>query len=533
MGRRILTLFVQIWPGHGGEKIKIGSAIVHCVMGPSDDLFELIKKLDQGERQRLRRLAMLARDDGSPPHYLKLFDDLLKLKQYDEKAFREAHREEGYEASFPQNKIYLYNLILDALRGQRKYVKSEKPKDFQIRERIEEAHLLKQKMLFDQSLKQLEKAKKEAERHQYLELLLEILRLLRTYTNEHPDKDYIRNFRDILAQIDWVGEQIRINCRLLRLRDELFLVARSGAPDPAIMDVHAQVLAMEDALKRDAPWPRSVEAQTNYHLAIALHYQLGGNIQAAWNHHREVYVLWRAEHDFREVRRTQYIKILHNYLTISIAARKQVDFIEALEFLEKGSFTSPDERAESKQNAMYVRLQYFLTYREWDNALRVEDEFRLKKEWVTEKMQRPRLLSFYIGFARLHLILDNGQKAKHYLSYFEEEHLEGIHDDKLAEAKVLQVLLRYGAIQDVDLEARIRAARRYVAKKEKAPAYFGVFLGALDGVVKVSADARREAWGQMLDKLKASVRQLPYDGGYYLLQSWIIAQRDAMRLQDV
>jgi hypothetical protein len=506
-------------------------------MWASDDLFELIKKLDHVERQRLRRFAMLARDDGSPPHYLKLFEDLCKLKQYDEKLFRENNSEEGYAASFPQNKVYLYNLILDSLRSQRKHAKAEKPKDFQIRERIEEVHFLKQKMLFEQSLRRLEKARKEAEKYQYYELLLEILKHLRTHVNEHPDKDYLKDFREILEQIDWVGEQIRINCKLIRLRDELFLAARSGAVDveeaTSEPDVHAQVMAMKALLEKPSGWPTSVEAHTNAHLCLALERQIVGDLEGAWENHRAVYVLWRDLDDFREVRRNQYHKILYNYLTVSIAARKRVDFIEALEFLEKGRYHSLDERADAKQNAVYIRLQYFLSYGEWDNALNIEGEFRQKNDWVTERMQRPRLLAFYMSFARLHVILDNPKMAKSYLSYFDDEHQEGIHDDKRAEAKVLEVLIQFGT-QDHDiLESKIRSARRYIAKMDKAPAYFGVFLSGLNGILNVRQEDRKGEWDKLLGKISAVAGPLQYDSGFYLLQAWVMGKRHGVKISEI
>jgi hypothetical protein len=506
-------------------------------MAASDDLFELIKKLDQSERQRIRRFAMLARDDGSPPHYLKLFEDLSKLKQYDEKLFREAHGEEGYAASYPQNKVYLYNLILEALRGQRKHAKAEKPKDFQIRERIEEVHLLKQKMLFDQSLRRLEKARKEAERYQYFELLLEILKALRTHINEHPDKDYIKNLREILEQIDWVGEQIRINCQLLRLRDEFFLAARSGVVDAtepgSWTDATSQIMVLKAQLEKDSPWPASVEARTNVHLSLALQRQIVGDLDGAWENHRAVYVIWRDLDDFRDVRRIQYHKIIYNYLAISIAARKRADFIEALEFLEKGPFHSPDERADSKQNAVYIRLQYFLSHGEWEDAISIEVEFRKMPEWVTEKMQRPRLLAFYMSFARLHVILDSPKAAKSYLSYFDEEHQEGIHDDKWAEAKVLEVLIQFGTQDHDTLESRIRSARRYVAKMEKAPAYFGVFLGSLNAMLNIPGEERKQEWEKLLAKITAVAGPLPYDSGFHLLQAWIMSQRHGVKIREI
>ncbi|MFN8394552.1 MAG: hypothetical protein U0176_07765 [Bacteroidia bacterium] len=496
-------------------------------------MFELIKTLDKGDRSRVRKYAMLSRDDISPPHYLVLFDDLCKQEEpYEEKAFKEKFRKQPYYASFPQNKIYLYNLILDSLKGERKYAKQEKPKDLQIRERIEEAHLLKQKVLVDQSVKRLEKARKDAERYQYYEVQLDILKLLRSHTNEYPERNYSTSMQAILDQIEWVGEQIWINCKLLRLRDELFVAVRSGVVTDKVHAVHDQLIALREKMAPSPDRPVNVEACTNFHFAMSLYHIANQNALGAWEEVHQIYLTWRDLEDFREVRRLQYRRILYNYLGLSIAARRQEHIVEALDLLEKGQFQNPDERTEAQQDGAYIRLQYYLSFGQWEDALEVEAEFRAREEaWVKAPMSRNRVLAFLMSFARLNLMLGKEEAVKEYLSYFSEEHEQGIHDDKLAEARVWGVLNIYGR-PDADIENAIRSARRFIGAKSKAPAYYDAFLKDLVAIMNRAVSENRAAWDELLENLDKAASQVPYDGGFYLMRAWAMAQRDGRPIRD-
>lgn len=501
-------------------------------MASSDDLFELVRSLDKTDRNRVRRFALLARDDGSPPQYLMLFDELCKLDTYDERQFRLQHKHAGFEASFPQNKIYLYNLILDALRGERKYAKLEKPKDLQIRERIEESYLLKQKALMSQSVKRLEKARKEAERYQYYEVLLDVLKLLRTHTNEYPEQNYVAALQEIIRQIDWLGDQIWLNCRIIRLRDELFLAARSGVINEQVEIAYHELLKLKDTVEASTEWPVNLEAFTNFHFALSLYFLVKGDSKSAWSEQHQVYILWRDLEDFREVRITRYRRLLYNYLGMSIQVGEEKHIVEALESLERGPFQNQDEQLDAKQDGAYLRLQYFLSFSQWDNALAVEAEYREGKEgWVNYKMSRNRLLAFNMSFARLNLMVAREEAARHYLGFFSDEHQEGIHDDKLVEARVLGVLILFGK-SDADIENAIRAARRFIKTKPQAPAYYDVFLKGLSGILNKLESERRPFWDELIRKVEESAGQVTYDGGFHLIRAWAKSQRDGKRLQD-
>lgn len=499
------------------------------------DLYHLVKSLDKPERDRVQANAKRVKKDGSTV-YLDLFDDLWRASSYkSDKIFLESHKKATYAKSFAQMKGYLFDFILDALRSHRTRAGVEKPKDFQIRELIEEAHILRGKLLLDHSLSRLEKARAEAESCQYYELLLETLKLIRTHLNEQAVKDKVTELQNTLKRILEVGNLIQLNCQLLVFRDELFShVRRNANPDPSLKQQFSEKLDRIKAL--DAVKSSSTEAKTNHHLSLALFYLIEGDRARAWEHHHIVYLLWRDAGDFAKERKVQHIKLLNNFLTTSIAAGKSEDFIEALDFLEKSANPSPEAKAESTQNTAYIRLQYFLSRAEWENALKIEEEFNKKPNWAILKTNSPRLQMFYLSFARLHFVHQNFKDARKYLDRFDDErNNQGLNDDKWAEAIVLRVLIFFSeevpkkanspkseeTKEEKDIVNQIRSARRALKQLHNPAAYLDEVLKGIKQLSNKDVVKQQAGWKKLLTTIQASVGLSEYDSASQLFLAWI------------
>lgn len=506
------------------------------------DLYLLVKSLDKPERDRVQANAKRVKKGGNTV-YLDLFDDLWKATSYTtDKAFLESHKKATYSKSFAQMKGYLFDFILDALRSQRTRAGAEKPKDFQIRELIEESHLLRSKLLLGHSLHRLEKARAEAEACQFYELLLETLKLLRTHLNEQAAKDKARELQSTLARIREVGHLIHLNCQLLVFRDELFgYVRRSANPDAELQAMLSENLRQVQAL--DALSSSSIEAKTNHHLILALYAWIQGDRKQSWEHHRAVYLLWKDAGDFAKERKVQHLKLLNNFLTTSIAAGKSEDFIDALDFLEKSANPTPEAKAESTQNTAYIRLQYFLSRTEWDNALKIEEEFNEKPSWAIYKTNSPRLQMFYLSFARLHFVLGNFKDARKYLGWFDAERNQGLNDDKWAEAIVLKVLIllseeapkKAGSAKPIetDIVNQIRSARRSLKGLHNPAAYLDEILKGINRLSNKDLFGQQDGWKKLLQTIRSLVGRSEYDSASQLFLAWIQSKTEAKSLSTL
>lgn len=503
------------------------------------DLFQLVRHLDKAERDRVSQMAKMHKENSA---YLELFKCLCELGEYTtDKDFLDRYPKAKFKKSFPKLREYLLEVILDALRSHRQRAGEEKTAEFRIREMIEEIHLLRSRQLYDLAYEKLLEAKELAENHEFLELLLEILRLERTHLGDVGDPRQAGRKAATLRAIGKVGRLIHLNCRLLVIRDELFAKVRSDAePDPQLqlyLKRRRQSLDRIPALKCT-----STEAKTNYHLSLALLELKAGDRRQAWEHHHAVYKLWCDKPDFAQVRNVQRIKLLNNFLTTSITAGITTDFIAALSLLEGQPRNSPEEEAEAKQNFAYIRLQYFLSRAQWDDALKIEDAFNQKPAWATTKSKRPRILVFYLSFARLHFVLGNFSSAKRCLRKFDSERENSkVRDDKAAEAKMLELLMGFEDWMNCkqpshpqgDIVNAIRSAQYTVSKTNNSPPYLRKLLNGLKRISNLPQPASPSEWKRLEKKVHAAVGDTQYDSASQLFLAWLKAKHTNIMTRQV
>ncbi len=138
-------------------------------MKQSDDLFELIRSLDAGEKTYFRKHAGLhVREGGNK--YMLLFDAMERQKKYDEKKLITKFRSEKFTRQFSVAKNYLYNLLLESLEAKHRSVEAE------LNSRIEQIDILFHKRLYLQAQKKIIAAKALAgkfEKYAHLILIAE------------------------------------------------------------------------------------------------------------------------------------------------------------------------------------------------------------------------------------------------------------------------------------------------------------------------------------------------------------------------
>ena len=135
-------------------------------MKKSDDLFQLIKSLSRNERRYFRLFSQLQKGDKE---YLNLFVALDKLKEYDEKKFKEKNREKAFVKNLAWRKHHLHNLILKSLESYHDSF------DTEVYSLLHRNEVLYEKGLYKQCRKILNKAKAIAQKYEMFHIIFEIL----------------------------------------------------------------------------------------------------------------------------------------------------------------------------------------------------------------------------------------------------------------------------------------------------------------------------------------------------------------------
>ena len=129
-------------------------------MAKEDHLFQLIKSLDQGEK-RFISLNISSQKGDENKDYLRLFDFLQKLHEYEEDIVKQQLSHLIPIHRFAAVKNYLYTKLLNLLRDYH----ADDSVDTQIRNYLQLVEMLFKKGLIRQAEKQLSSAKKLAEKH--------------------------------------------------------------------------------------------------------------------------------------------------------------------------------------------------------------------------------------------------------------------------------------------------------------------------------------------------------------------------------
>ncbi|MDF2436082.1 MAG: hypothetical protein K0Q95_458 [Bacteroidota bacterium] len=132
-----------------------------------DELARLINSLSKGEK---RYFTMFSSFQSGDKDYLKLFETVDKLGDYDEEKIKKALKGEEFLKRLPSVKNYLYSQILKSLRLN--YIGSTI--DSELKEMIEEVNILYEKRLFKQCQRILDKAKTLAESNEQTLSLIEL-----------------------------------------------------------------------------------------------------------------------------------------------------------------------------------------------------------------------------------------------------------------------------------------------------------------------------------------------------------------------
>lgn len=171
----------------------------------SDNLFTLVKSLKKSEKRyfKIRNSSV----KGSDHKYLMLFDEIDKMKEFDEEKTLNDNPWIKPE-QFSNLKANLYKKILQSLK---EYTTSTND-DIAIRENIDYIQILFDRSLYGQSMQLLHKVKKAVGKSDNLELHLEVLKWEKNLLPYSLGKNNQERVKQIVAEGNAVNQRIsRIN----------------------------------------------------------------------------------------------------------------------------------------------------------------------------------------------------------------------------------------------------------------------------------------------------------------------------------
>ena len=294
---------------------------------PSKNLFNLIKTLTKSEK-RYFKIEASKHGGDKKNHYVKLFDAIEAMNEYDEEALKKKFRNESFVKHLFVTKNYLYKLIMKSLRS---YSKKD-AEQFGVQDTLRDANILLDKGLVDQHNKLLGQARKQMVQNE------NHLQLLEIYARQHT---MIHKMNDLKALESYVNDEIEAELNELEkhknllmyqwLNDKVFLLnwKIGRARNEEERQQYLEVLK-GNYFKNNQPL--SLLARFYYLNAhSACHYSTG-QIDDCYQYRKQLIQLFEENQGFARSNSFRYIGALNNLFVVQ---REKKDFEEGLKTLAK------------------------------------------------------------------------------------------------------------------------------------------------------------------------------------------------------
>jgi hypothetical protein len=189
-------------------------------------LFELIKSLSSQERKKITDQWRSNSSGNKKTFYEELFEILSMTEIYNERLFKEEHRDKQFIKNFSYNKSYLHNKILQSIP---EISDSAHSLLSQLNHNIEVCEFLISKGLYNQSLYLLKKIASKALNNEYFLEYIKIINLSKiALLNTLPNRKTLKVTNEIYENVDHAIDAIKEIQTASRLNNELISLIREN-----------------------------------------------------------------------------------------------------------------------------------------------------------------------------------------------------------------------------------------------------------------------------------------------------------------
>jgi hypothetical protein len=308
-------------------------------MTPSADLFDLIKALSVSEKRyfKVYAAAMGGKEDRL---YLKLFDEIDKMPEYDEGALILNNRKEPFLKNLSSNKNYLFNNILRALL----LYGGDKSVALQSLFHIAAIEVLFQKGLFGPCLKTIKRSKEFAIQYENFSAYDSLSDWeARTLARK---ADFGEVLETIDQQIEYAMKRIEI-LKYKKLSVAIYNLGMAVENNGAEEDMKKLDAAAQFFLQKKPDISLGISCQYYYYSALGFYYEAKKDQKRRLEYCRKVFELFNQHPHFFAANERMYSSSVNNLCSALLAQGNLVEVQDRInelkEFLARSNNTLKTE----------------------------------------------------------------------------------------------------------------------------------------------------------------------------------------------
>lgn len=500
-------------------------------MKVTDDLFQLIKSLEQAEKRYFKVFTTMHVKGGESNNYAKLFDAIDKQEEYDEDEIRKQFKGEKFVNQLHVAKNYLYNNILKSLR----LFHSEKSKLNELMDILRDIQILYDKSLYKQCKKLLEKAKKIASTYEKHAQVLAVLDWEKTLarTSAYADVEekelleYYNDYRKAIEEISNINEY-------WKLATEVFLLRKKKGEIRNKEDLKRFNQIIKHPLMQSESSAITFLSKTFYFNTKGLYYLTNKDFKNL--HVFCVKLVDHLESNPYLFKEDNFVSALYNLLLVQIELKK---FDEALKTIAK--LRSIKSESITMQARIFVtsydtELNLYLRTGEFDSGLKLVDSIENGLKTYKDKINKESEILFDYNIGYLYFGKNDLDNSLKWINKIINNKDLTVRDDIQCFARILNIIIHY-ELGNYDLiEYIIKSTRRYLSSKNTLNRFELTVLSHIRKLINTKTDKEKkliyDEWKHELESISGDFLEIKAQE-YFDFISWIECKTSAKNFDDI
>jgi hypothetical protein len=492
----------------------------------TDALFQLVKSLEKSEKRNFK-LYVKRNSASDDLKVIQLFDALDKMNEYDEAAL--------LKQQISNLKAGLYRQLLASLR----ILRNENDVEMELRELMDNAHILYNKGLYHQTLRMLDRMKELAINYNQLTHLQQVL-----FFEKRIEVLYItRSMKDRADQLAHDSGKINCELTLVNQLSNLSLQLYSWY----IQHGHARNEKDVESIKAffEKNLPANVAEASGFYEKLFLYQSwcwyafIRIDFLQYYRYCQRWVDLFDQYPQMLPVETASYIKAMHNLMGAHFDLmnhKKLEETMKRFEQFAKSKLVKENDnnRILTYQYLYTAQINLYFLHGTFDKGVQMVPFLEKMLKNYGRYLDTHRVLVFYYKIACLYFGSGNNEKAIDYLNKIINQKAD-LRTDLQCYARLLHLIAHYELGNFDLLEYLIKSVYRYMAKMENLSKVEEEVFAFLRRSFHVGAHALTPEFEKLLAKLRR------YEGNpletrafaYLDIISWLESKIDHVNVQDV
>lgn len=441
-------------------------------MKPTNDLYQLVQSLSPSEKGYFKKYCLRNGEAGSR-NYIRLFDTVASLKEYDEKNLKKKLEGSTIVKNLSSEKNYLYHLILESLitSGSGQNISTE------MEHEILKAKILAEKAFYQNAQKFIERIISYCRKADNFNLWLDALEL-EIFIWPYLHTGFRRHFETVFGEKQEVLDLIRLTEKARYFHwqvMEFYNVIGMGRNKEQLdkyEEVHKKNLLFlsenEDRLPLSAKM-LCINSEVFY-------YNVSGDLPASCGALRKLISLLESRSEILSEKMSLYISTINNYILVLLYLAKHDEALIEIDKLDTLKVSTPKSR-----NALFVcryntRYELYAKQAKFDQAYHLS--LKLKQELEEQKNKIALNFTIHIHYFSFRACFNVGRfkEALYWINRILNSSRETVRQEVLSMARLSVIVLHYELGNTDIIENLVGSASRFMEKNNSLNEFERVIL---------------------------------------------------------